>query len=50
MIRDTGNEWTTTPRRMMAFATFMHAAGGLTQRSERWQDLFFPAVHAQDGS
>jgi len=50
MIRDTGNEWTTTPRRMMAFATFMHAAGGLTQRPERWQDLFFPAVHAQDGS
>ena len=50
MIRRPENEWTTTPRRMMAFATFMHATGGLTQRPESWQDLFFPAIHARDGS
>lgn len=50
MIRRPENEWTTTPRRMMAFATFMHAAGGLTQLPGGWQDLFFPAMQARDGS
>lgn len=50
MISRPENEWTTTPRRMMAFATFMHATGGLTQLPASWQDLFFPAIHTQDGS
>ena len=39
-----------SPRRMIAFATFMHSTGGLTQRPESWQDLFFPAIHMRDGS
>ena len=50
MIRRPENEWTTTPRRLMSFATFMHAAGTLAQRPDTWKDLFFPEVHAQDGS
>ncbi len=50
MIRGPENEWTTTPRRMMSFATFMHASGGLAQMPETWRDLFFPAIHASDGS
>lgn len=50
MIRRPENEWTTTPRRTMSFATFMHAAGTLPQRPDTWRDLFFPEVHAQDGS
>jgi NitT/TauT family transport system substrate-binding protein len=50
MIRRPENEWTTTPRRMMEFARFMHATGGLVQAPEGWRDLFFPAVHALDGS
>ena len=50
MISRPENEWTTTPRRMMSFATFMHATGGLTQLPASWQDLFFPAIHMQDGS
>ncbi len=50
MIRAPENEWTTTPRRMMSFATFMHSTGGLTQRPESWRDLFFPEIHARDGS
>ncbi len=50
MISRPENEWTTTPRRIMAFATFMHATGGLPQRPASWQELFFPAIHMQDGS
>jgi NitT/TauT family transport system substrate-binding protein len=50
MVRRPENEWTTTPRRMMVFATFMHSTGGLTQLPEGWRDLFFPEIHAQDGS
>ncbi len=50
MVRRPENDWTTTPRRMMAFATFMHSTGGLTQLPEGWRDLFFPEIHAQDGS
>ena len=50
MVRRPENEWTTTPRRMMAFANFMHSTGGLTQLPEGWRDLFFPEIHAQDGS
>jgi len=50
MIGRPENEWTKTPRRMMEFAAFMHATGGLVQRPEGWRDLFFPAAHALDGS
>jgi len=50
MIRFPENEWTTTPKRMMSFATFMHATGALTQLPESWRDLFFADAHALDGS
>ena len=49
-LRRPENEWTTTPRRMMAFMTFMADTGAITQRAETWRDLFFPALHAADGN
>ncbi len=49
LIRRPENDWTTTPKRVMDFMTFMHATGGLPQRAETWRDLFFPEIHAQDG-
>jgi len=50
MIRRPENDWSTTPRRMMAFATFMHSTGALTQLPESWRDLFFAGAHGLDGS
>lgn len=49
LIRRPENDWTTTPKRVMDFMTFMHATGGLPQRAETWRDLFFPEIHTQDG-
>ncbi len=49
MIRRPENEWTTTPRRVMDFVAFMHAAGTMQGRPETWRDLFFPEAHGLDG-
>lgn len=50
MIRRPENEWTTTPKRMMQFLAFMNATGAVASTAAGWQELFFPAVHALDGS
>ncbi|MBC7799637.1 MAG: ABC transporter substrate-binding protein [Gemmatimonadaceae bacterium] len=50
MIGRSENEWTTTPRRVMAFAEFMHSTGALAALPGSWRDLFFPGAHALDGS
>lgn len=50
IVQKPENEWTTTPRRTMAFMEFMHATGAIGQRAETWRDLFFPGVHALDGN
>ena len=49
MIRRPENEWTTAPKRTMAFMAFMADTGAIAQRAETWRDLFFPTVHGLDG-
>ena len=50
MIRRPENEWTTTPKRVMQFMTFMADTAAIPQRADTWRDLFFPAIHDKDGS
>ena len=50
MIRRPENEWTTTPRRVMAFAAFMASTGAITGAPGAWTDLFFPEAAGLDGS
>jgi len=49
MIARPENEWTTVPRKLMAFARFMHETGAIPVVPERWQDVFFPELQAADG-
>ena len=49
MIRQPDNEWTTTPRRVMAFCDFMQATGAIKERAENWHQIFFPSAHGADG-
>ena len=50
MVRRPENEWTTAPRRVMDFMTFMAGTGAIGARAESWRDLFFPEAHGLDGS
>jgi NitT/TauT family transport system substrate-binding protein len=38
------------PDGVMMFATFMHRVGTIKTKPERWQDVFFPALHDRAGS
>ncbi len=50
MIRRPENEWTTAPKRMTAFARFMHATGAIKDLPDSWRDLFFADAAAGEGS
>ena len=50
MITRPDNEWTTAPRKMVAYGQFMHETGAIPVAPERWQDVFFPELIAADGS
>ena len=50
MIRLPENEWTTTPKQVMHFATFMHDTGAIPAAPARWQDAFFPEIGGANGS
>ena len=50
MISRPENEWTTAPRKMVAYGQFMHEIGAIPVAPERWQDVFFPELVAADGS
>lgn len=50
MISRPDNEWTTAPRKMVAYGQFMHETGAIPVAPERWQDVFFPELIAADGS
>jgi NitT/TauT family transport system substrate-binding protein len=43
-------EYTTTPKNMMKYATFMKEIGLVKTAPSIWKDLFFPEVHALPGS
>jgi NitT/TauT family transport system substrate-binding protein len=50
MIRRPENEWTSVPRGMMKFATFMSQTGALNAKPDSWRDLFLPAAQSMKGS
>jgi NitT/TauT family transport system substrate-binding protein len=50
LIRLPENEWTTTPKKVMAYAEFMSRTGLMGTKPAAWQELFFEGIHAQPGS
>jgi NitT/TauT family transport system substrate-binding protein len=50
IIRLPENEWTMTPKKVMAYADFMSRNGLIPARPESWKDLFFPEMHGLPGS
>ncbi len=50
MIRRPENQWTTTPKGIMEFMSFMHDTGALPVVAGSWKDLFFPEAQQGDGS
>lgn len=46
IIRKPGNEWTTTPKKFMAFAKFMDRNGLISTEPADWRELFFDNVKA----
>jgi NitT/TauT family transport system substrate-binding protein len=50
LIRLPENEWTMTPKKVMAYAEFMSRNGLIPARPESWKDLFFEEVHNLPGS
>jgi NitT/TauT family transport system substrate-binding protein len=50
LIRLPENEWTTTPKKIMAYADFMSRTGLMATKPANWQDVFFDEIHRQAGS
>jgi NitT/TauT family transport system substrate-binding protein len=50
MIRLPENEWTMTPKKVMAYAEFMARTGVIPVGPTTWKDLFFDDIHAMPGS
>lgn len=50
LIRRPENEWTTTPKKIMAYAEFMNRIGLIPGRPENWKEIFFEEAHDQPGS
>jgi NitT/TauT family transport system substrate-binding protein len=50
LIRLPENEWTMTPKKVMAYAEFMSRNGLIPAKPESWKDLFFEEVHNLPGS
>jgi NitT/TauT family transport system substrate-binding protein len=49
LIQEPGMIYSSTPYGMMKFATHMSDVKVLRMRAEKWQDFFFPEVHALKG-
>ncbi len=50
MIRLPENEWTMTPKKVMAYADFMSRVGLIPAKPASWQELFFEEIHMLPGS
>jgi NitT/TauT family transport system substrate-binding protein len=50
IIRDSQNEWTTTPKKVLTFLDYMNRAGLVSAKTGDWRDIFFPNIHAASGS
>lgn len=49
LLNDPGIQYTLTPQKMMAYATFMKRVGTLKAVPDNWKDMFFSFVHDQPG-
>lgn len=50
MIRDPEFSYEAAPQNVMKIYDFMRRTGSLKRKPESWRDLFFPEVHALEGS
>lgn len=50
MVRNPENIFSTAPQGVMKYADFMNRIGSIKNRPEKWQDMFFPAVHDRKGT
>ena len=50
LVRDPQTEWTTTPRKMLAYLDYMNRAGLVSSNTTDWRDIFFDAIHGAPGS
>ncbi len=50
LLRDPAMRFTTTPRRVTAFASFQARIGQIAQAPADWRQLFFPELHDRPGS
>ncbi len=50
ILNDPHTEYTTTPKNIMKYASFMSEIGLIKSTPKTWQDLFFPEVHSLPGS
>jgi NitT/TauT family transport system substrate-binding protein len=49
ILNDPDVRFTTSPESVMKYANFMADVGSIKQRAQRWQDMFFPAIHGVKG-
>ncbi len=50
LLRDPATRFTTTPRRVTAFAAFQAKTGQIAEAPTDWRELFFPELHGREGS
>jgi len=50
VLNDPHVKFTTTPEKVMKYATFMHDTGSIKNQPASWKDLFFPEIQAAPGS
>jgi NitT/TauT family transport system substrate-binding protein len=50
MLKDPENVFTTTPQNVMKYAEFMQKTGTVEKKPVDWKELFFPEIHAGEGS
>jgi NitT/TauT family transport system substrate-binding protein len=50
VLNDPHVKFTTTPEKVMKYATFMHDIGSLKNQPASWRDLFFPEIQGAPGS
>jgi NitT/TauT family transport system substrate-binding protein len=50
IIRLPENEWTTVPKKIMAYADLMSRTGMIPVKPESWKDAFFEEIHGRPGN
>lgn len=50
VLKDPAIEFTTTPKNVTKYASFMHSIGSIERLPASWQDMFFPEIDSAPGS